>query len=208
MRNALFLSIIFAFSSFLVNMEAKGGCVSIQGGTLLDSSGNVIETGYDQFGYNYQARKFNGTYDSSDRKIDGTYWGDVADYVDDKLAMKWNDAWLSNKDCDGDSKLDRHFGRASYVGSGAWLTNNVSGDYYDADGNVCHYTYFVKIVAVSASDILLSGIWHDSKGVEIGPEIWGQFAIIQSIYNDPCGGFHGVEYLSPARPGLGHREDE
>ena len=170
--------------------------------------GNVIETGYDQFGYNYQARKFNGTYDSSDRIIDGTYWGSTEDYVDDKLAMKWNDAWLSNKDCDGDNKLDRHFGHLGYIGSGAWLTNNVEGDYYDVGGSTCHYTYYVKIVAVSSDDILVSGIWHGADGVEIGPEIWGQFAIIQSVYNDPCGGSHGVEYLSPARPGLGNREDE
>lgn len=207
MKN-IFLVVMLALSCLLtVNTEAKGDCAEIQDGTILDSAGNVIETGYDQFGYNYQAHKFNGTYDSSDRVLDGTYWGDVADYVDDKLAMKWNDAWLSNKDCNGDNKLDRHFGHPSYIGSGAWLTNNVEGDYYDADGNVCHYTYFVKIVAVSADDNLVGGIWHDSDGVEIGPSIWGEFAIIQSIYNDPCGGFHGVEYLTPSRPGLGNREE-
>lgn len=207
MRN-VFLAVILAFSGFLISIEAKGDCASIQGGTITDSGGSTIHVGYDQFGYNYQAHKFNGTYDSSDRNLDGTYWGDVADYVDDKLAMKWNDAWLSNKDCDGDNKLDRHFGHVSYIGSGAWLTNNVEGEYYGPDGNVCHYTYFVKIVAVSSTDVLVSGIWHDSSGVEIGPEIWGQFAIIQSVYNDPCGGSHGIEYLSPARPGLGNREDE
>lgn len=208
MKN-VFLAVMLALAlGFAVNTEVKGDCASIKSGTILDSAGNVIETGNDKFGYNYQAHKFNGTYDGSDRTLDGTYWGDVADYVDDKLAMKWNEAWLSNKDCNGDNKLDRHFGHSSYIGSGAWLTNNVEGDYYDGDGNECHYTYFVKIVAVSSTDILVSGIWHDSEGVEIGSEIWGQFAIIQSIYNDPCGGSHGVEYLTPSRPGLGNREDE
>lgn len=205
----IFLSVIaLLFLSFFISQSAKADCATIKDGTILDSAGNVIETGNDQFGYNYQAHNFNGTYDRSDRVHDGTYWGTVADYVDDKLMMKWNDEWLSNKDCDGDNKLDRHFGHPSYIGSGAWLTNHVEGEYYDADGNVCHYTYFVKIVAVSSNDNLVAGIWHDADGVEIGPEIWGEFAIIQSIYNDPCGGFHGVEYLTPSRPGLGNREDE
>ena len=208
MRN-VFLAVMLLVSVFLaVNAEVKGDCADIQDGTIVDSAGNVIQTGYDQFGYNYQAHMFNGTYDSSDRVLDGTYWGDVADYVDDKLMMKWNDEWLSNKDCDGDNKLDRHFGHSSYIGSGAWLTNNVEGDYYDGDGNECHYTYFVKIIAVSSDATLVAGIWHDADGVEIGPQIWGDFAIIQSVYNDPCGGSHGVEYLSPARPGLGNWEDE
>ena len=204
----VFLSVAVIFFSFFISQSAKADCQEIKAGTILDSAGNVIEIGYDQFGYNYQAHKFNGTYDSSDRVLDGTYWGTVADYVDDKLAMKWNDAWLSNADCNGDDKLDRHFGYPGYKDSGAWLTNNVEGDYTNVEGNKCHYTYFVKIVAVSSDSILVAGIWHDADGVEIGPQIWGDFAIIQSVYNDPCGGFHGVEYLSPARPGLGNREEE
>lgn len=206
MRN-LFVAMAVLFLSFFISQSAKADCTTIKGGTILDSAGNVIQTGYDQFGYGYQAHKFNGTYDSSDRVLDGTYWGTVADYVDDKLAMKWNDAWLSNKDCDGDNKLDRHFGHSGYIGSGAWLTNHVEGDYYDVGGSTCHYTYFVKIVAVSSTDNLAGGIWHDADGVEIGPEIWGEFAIIQSVYNDPCGGSHGIEYLTPSRPGLGNREE-
>ena len=40
----------------------------------------------------------------------------------------------------------------------------------------------------------------------IGPEIWGSFATVQSVYNDPCGGYHGLE-LKGARPGLGGWED-
>lgn len=207
MKN-VFLAVMLAFSGFLISIEAKGDCADIKSGTILDSAGNVIEVGYDEFGYNYGARKFNGTYDGSDRDLDDTYWGSTGDYVNDKLMMKWNDAWLSNKDCDGDNKLDRHLDHATYKNSGAWLTNQVNGDYYDVDGNECHYTYYVKIVAVKSTDVLISGIWHGSDGVEIGPSIWGEFAVIQSIFNDPCGGFHGVEYLTPSRPGLGNREDE
>jgi len=82
--------------------------------------------------------------------------------------MKWNDAWISNKDCDGDGKLDRHFESDSYVGSGAWLTNHQSGE-YEQDGKTCKWNYFVKIVAVSADAEEVDGIWYNADGVEIGP---------------------------------------
>jgi len=35
-----------------------------------------------------------------------------------------------------------------------------------------------------------------------GIEIWGEFCEIQSVYNDPYGGYHGLE-LKAVRPGLG-----
>ena len=116
--------------------------------------------------------------------------------------MKWNDAWLSNKDCDGDGLLDRHYGFDSYIGSGAWLTNHQSGT-YEYDAKECQWIYFVKIVAVPEDATLVDGVWYDAGGNEIEPEEWGSFAIIQSVYNDPCSGYHGVEYLSPVGPGLG-----
>ncbi len=37
-------------------------CTTIQSGELLASDGSIIETGYDDWGYNYQARIFNGFY--------------------------------------------------------------------------------------------------------------------------------------------------
>jgi len=37
----------------------------------------------------------------------------------------------------------------------------------------------------------------------IGAEIWGAFAIIQEVLNDPCAGDHGVQFVSPVGPGLG-----
>ena len=86
---------------------APSGCATIASGTILDSAGNPIALGYDQFGYNYQAHMFNGTYDSSDRVLDDTYWGFTADWVDDSLIMKWSDAWLATVDCNGAGKLDR-----------------------------------------------------------------------------------------------------
>jgi hypothetical protein len=114
--------------TFASQVMAKGGknagCTTIQSGELLASDGSKIETGYDQWGYNYQAHMFNGTYCDAYRDV---AW--CQPYKDDVLMMKWNDAWLSNKDCDDDSLLDRHYGSDSYIGSGAWLTNHMSGSY-------------------------------------------------------------------------------
>jgi hypothetical protein len=165
----------------------KGACTTIQSGNILASTGEPIGLGYDSFGYNYQAHMFNGRYCDYDRVPGG-------DYCDDSLEMKWNDAWLSNEDCDGDQKLDRHYGYPSYIGSGAWLTNHMSG----GTGRD-HYTYFVKIVAAPASATLSDGVWYAADGTEIGPVIWGEFAIVQEQES-------GAKpmYLSPSGPGFGH----
>lgn len=94
----------------------------------------------------------------------------------------WSDDWLSNKDCNGDGKLDR--GGSSGISKG-WLTNQVEGDYIDANGQTRHYTYFAKIVWVGP-----------------GGPLWGQYEVIQEVYNDPAGGFHGVQF-KPVAPGFG-----
>lgn len=172
-------------------------CTTIQSGDIHNSVGEVIETGYDEWGYNYQARMFNGLYCESYR--DATWclpWADV------ELSMKWNDAWLSNKDCDDDGLLDRHNGFDSYIGSGAWLTNHQKGTYLD-DGKKCNWTYFTKIVAAPADAYVQDGMWMNADGIEIGPVIWGSFAIIQEVENDPCAGVNGKQYGSPAGPGFG-----
>lgn len=180
------------------NKKGDGDCTTIQDGTLLTSDGKVITTGYDQWGYNYQAHMFNGGYCDAYRNAD---W--CQPYKDIDLIMKWNDAWLSNKDCDGDGLLDRHLGFDSYIGSGAWLTNHQSGTYLNDDGETCKWTYFVKIVAAPEDAQLGEGIWYAADGTEIGSVIWGEFAIIQQVDNDPCAGAHGASYISPAGPGLG-----
>ena len=170
-------------------------CTTIQDG-LVDSEGEPLVLGYDQYGYNYQAHIFNGRYCDYDRVLGG-------DYCDVQLVMKWNDAWLSNKDCDGDKLLDRYYGYDSYIGSGAWCTNHQSGSYVGDDGKMHKWTYFVKIVAVPDDATPVEGIWYAADGTEIGPVIWGSFAVIQQVYNDQGTGEHGIEYLSPAGPGFG-----
>ncbi|MDO8551859.1 MAG: hypothetical protein Q7S03_04260 [bacterium] len=92
--------------------------------------------------------------------------------------MKWSDSWLANVDCNGDGKLDR--GLVDGVVGGislGWETNQVEGD-YDSDGNGsedAHYTYFAKIV------------WVGSGG-----NLWGQYNVMEEVYNDPAGGYTGL----------------
>ena len=176
--------------------HAKKGCTTIQSGELFASDGSIITLGFDIWGYNYQAHQYVGYYGNYQRPPQPVDWG----Y---RLMMKWNDAWLSNKDCDGDGLLDRHLGFATYIGSGAWLTNHQSGTYENEDGKVCHWTYFVKIVAVPETAYMMGELWFTEDGEEIGPEIWGPFAIIEEVESDPDAGIHGIQYLSPASPGFG-----
>lgn len=202
-------------------MAAKGGknadCTTIQDGVLEYSAGHYLEgeplqIGYDPYGYNYQARMFKGSYANVYLGRDGfpPYEGDDEAYFENpdaegaqntwywpyryiQLLMKWNDAWLSNKDCDGDGELDRHYGFDSYIGSGAWLTNHMRGD----DGGT-RWTYFVKIVAVPSDAYKVGGTWYAADDTEIGPVIWGSFAIIQEVVSGA-----GATYISPSGPGLG-----
>lgn len=163
-------------------------CSTIQDGTIVDSLGNTVAVGYDKFGYNYQAHMFNGTYDSSDRVLDGLYWADPTsvDYADDSLSMKWSDAWIANVDCNGDHKLDRGLVNGVVTGtSKGWLTNQNVGDYTDGNGNLQHYTYFSKIV------------WTGP-----GSPLWGHYTTIQEVYNDPAGGFTGL-LSKVGTPGFG-----
>jgi len=176
--------LVLMLASSSVAFAGPSGCATIQDGSITDSAGNPLVMGFDQFGYNYQAHQFVGTYDSVDRKLDGKYGNQTGDFVDDHLQMKWSDDWLSNKDCTGDGKLDRD----GFTGiSKGWETNLVEGD-YDSDGDGgqdAHYTYFVKIVWVGP-----------------GGSLWGQYDIIQEVYNDPVGGYNGLQFKKGA-PGFG-----
>jgi hypothetical protein len=62
----------------------------------------------------------------------------------------------------------------------------------------------VKIVAAPADAYEQDGKWYTFDHIEIGPVIWGQFAVIQQVSNDPDYGEHGIYYKSPAGPGFGH----
>lgn len=150
--------------------------------------------GYGDDGYNYQAHMFNGD-----------YYGDGS-----HLIMKWNDAWLSNKDCDNNGALDRPYdesGKEYYYGSGAWLTNHFTWD-VDVNGKSRKASEFIKITSVpedSIKKLVNNKAYFFTPGdTLIGEVIWGQFAIIEHVLNDPSNGANGVQFHSPAGPGFGH----
>lgn len=204
-------------------------CTTIQSGELEYSDGHYMEgeplmTGFDPYGYNYQAHMFEGTYcnvylgeygypayEGNDeayyeRLVDEGYADNTTeaeelmndvwcwDSRDTQLLMKWNDAWLSNEDCEEDGKLDRHYGHDSYKGSGAWLTNQMMG----GQGKD-KWTYFTKIAAVPEDAYEEDGTWYTAEGSEIGPVMWGSFAKIQTVESG-----EGATNVSPTSAGLGH----
>ncbi|VGO22216.1 hypothetical protein [Pontiella sulfatireligans] len=119
------------------------------------------------------------------------YWG----ARDLDLYMKWNDAWLSNQDRGDDSQgtepdgnLDRHYGYASYFDSGAALINIQSQTYeieIDGKTQLVREYYYLKLKAVTSTDVLVDGIWYTEGGDEIGPEIYGAFAIVKEEFYGP-----------------------
>lgn len=211
----IFITLVLLTIPPIVAADGGDSCTTIQDGELTYSSGHYLygqplKVGYDIYGYNYQAYMFNGSYANVYLGRDGypPYEGDDEAYLaanpgaestwywpyrDVQLLMKWNDAWLSNKDCDDDGSLDRHYGLSSYIGSGAWETNHMSGD----EGGD-HWTYFTKIVAAPADATKSGGVWYAADGTEIGPVIWGDFATIQEVNSG-----EGATYVSPAAPGFG-----
>lgn len=50
----------------------------------------------------------------------------------------------------------------------------------------------------------MSGSDWSLDSTVIGPAIWGDFAIIQEVYNDPAADVHGVLSKSPLNPGFGY----
>ena len=189
-----------------VNNGKYSSCTKIQSGELYGSDGSLLMSGYNEWGYNYQAHMFNGAYCNFHpiyRPGGPLYDWCQENYGDVKLIIYWNDAWLSNKDCDDDGLLDRHYGFDNYFGSGSWETNHMWGS-YEQDGKTCKWNYFVKIVAAPPDAYKQNGNWYRPDGTLIGEDIWGEFAIIQEVENDPCSGLHGIRTLSPASAGFGN----
>ena len=172
----------FAADGLMAKEEAgdcAGQCATIPSGELYTADGELLTIGYNEWGYNYQGRSFNGDfcdYHPTYRPGGANHDWCVENYGDVKLIMGWNDAWLSNTDCDGDGTLDRHYGHDSYIGSGAWETNTMTGT--DEDGT--QWAYFVKIAAKPTAD-------YECE------EIWGSFCVLMEVYSGEGASFYEDE---------------
>lgn len=139
------------FVGVLVATLALAASVALAGG------------GFNQYGYNYTARIFNGT---------GLSWslakGLPADYLGiyapDKLVMKWNAEW--------DRGNAENWANPPYD---AWENNEWNGNVKGGSGAVWHY----KIVWVGDYTADPSLIPGGAYG------IWGQFAVIMDQGTDP-----------------------
>jgi len=124
----------------------------------LITAGSVLaKGGFNEFGYNYDARIFVGPADGVDRNLDGTVWGDPT-YANDHLKMKWSKAWNEARFNGADWTCD------------AWEDNKWNGMVPDGSGETWHY----RIIWVG-SELEDSPCWRDG-----GYPIWGQFEVIMS----------------------------
>jgi len=92
---------------------------------------------------------------------------------------------------------DAHRGVAPWTPD-AWLTNHMIGWYLGVDGKVHQWEWFLKIVWIGPHGSR-SPYWRPG-----GYATWGEFEVIEDLYNDLYGGFHGKENLAiPAGLGYG-----
>jgi hypothetical protein len=189
----LAIAVMFVIAAVANAAGKYSACTTVQDNVLTTSDGYPIGPGFDDWGYNYGAFKFQSIYCDAYHQA---AW--CQGYNEVYLAMQWNDAWISSRDCDNDGALDRHRGYASYRGSGAWLTNHMWGD--DGDGI---WVYFTKIVAAPLDATAIGGVWYDASGKEIGPVIWGEFAILLEMESGAAHQGRAILYKSPSGPGFG-----
>lgn len=224
MKRLLQFCLIVCFSIAMTSMALAQTvtCKTIQSGEITDPLGEVITNGKDQWGYNFEARRFTGSYCKS--LYDKPFYCQISP-DDTDLVMKWNKEFLSNEDCNDDGKLDRptDFG-GSYKGSGAWFINHRYGQVY-MDGKYYQTEYFTKAVAVpedaySQMDYTVTPPtlnWYTAEGELLGKAVFlrlgdgpsnftKDFYMAQEIYNFKPMDWHGVIYTAPVGPGLGHVE--
>jgi hypothetical protein len=175
-RAATLLSLLFSPAA----ASAAPECAQIGDGTIKLSDGSPVVGGQDGWGYDYGDHSFDGGYCEANHQVSCPYDG-----VEE--AMVWNDAWLSNQDCDRDGKLDTHYGFTSYRGSGAELSSAQHGRYTDsASGQLCDYYYFAHYVAAPVDATKKNGNWVASNGAVLGAVIWTDFYVHVTSYNTVC----------------------
>jgi len=153
----------FIYGAAVVMILATGFVVYDQsGGNSLAAAAG----GFNEFGYNYGSRIFNGPADGVDKILDDKVWGDET-YANDHLVMKWNAQWDS---CNAAGNNDEA------ACAGAWTDNEWNGAKKDGSGEVWHYKIIWVGSAVEASDY-----WKEG-----GYSVWGNYEVLmdQGTYND------------------------
>lgn len=173
---AMILAAIVVFAA-----KPTSDCTAIRSGEIIGTDGNPITTGASDWGYNYQAHRFSGEYCLANELEKECPPGEPY------LKMRWNDAWVSNKDCDGDFRLDTHYGFPSYRGSDAWLLMEQDGEDV-IDGAPCDWTLDMELLAVPLEATLQGDFWVMPDGEEVGLLYFGDFALVKLYENNECTG--------------------
>jgi hypothetical protein len=118
------------------------------------------KSGFDEFGYNYDARIFVGAADGVDKILDGKVWGDPT-YANDHLVMKWSQGWD-----------DARF-HGGVWGPDAWVNNEWNGTVPDGSGE----TGVAKVIWVGV-ELENSPYWRDG-----GYAIWTEFEVMLEHYS-------------------------
>jgi len=134
---------------------------------LLPFAASAAGGGFDQFGYNYQARIFSGPADGVDKVLDRAVWGDPT-YANDHLVMKWNAAWDACNAAGSDS---------ASACLGAWTTNEWNGMVPGGSGMSEHYKIIWVGSAAEASPYWVAG----------GYSVWGSYEVIMDQGVDKTG---------------------
>lgn len=136
-------------------LASAGAAVLLLGGM---ATAAFAAGGFNQFGYNYQARIFSGAADGVDKNLDGEVWGDPT-YANDHLVMKWNAQW---NNCNAHGYND-----PAYC-LGAWVNNEWNGNVPGGSG----VTEIYKIIWVG------SGGENSPYWVPGGYSVWGNYEVI------------------------------
>jgi len=138
--------------------------LSVSSATCTLADGTTASYGFDENGYNYCARIFNGT---------GSSWcvaghqdpGCLGIYSLDKLVMKWNAAW--------DACNAAGTGTADAC-AGAWTDNEWNGNIAGGSGEVWHYKIQWSAVCAAGGTLTDGGYC-----------VWGSYEVLMDQGIDP-----------------------
>ena len=180
----------------MLSVESSGSLIFLAIALFLTPAVSAKSNGaFDEYGYNYQARIFNGRFGNADENRpagDGnpdTYFGDstnsfgyydedgvyhqvLINVADSHLVMKWSKGW--HMAVFGPDN-ERGSGDEEPWGPGAWCTNHVegTGTVYDTDGTTVIYQGHVTVLSKIC--------WVGDTSDYTNP-IWGTMAVVHKVF--------------------------
>lgn len=223
MKKIILLTSIFASVLIFTACEKS---LTVQPSPDLNSVKSGKVTGFNEWGYNWNAHSFKGILFNAligDNLYNGAFFGDWEPYQGDDEAyleqypdavylpwafrnvnviLHWNEALITSEGMYPDNLND-------WIDSGAWMTSHYSG----VDENGKRWSLFLKMVAARETDHLdvENSIWYNSDGEEIGKQTdWPQLIMIQVVKTGNIPDFMVEDYGYPFSsykslvcPGLG-----